>query len=56
MRLVDKFIHVFDSLSASAGETLVILKIHELEKLNLGDLEIVDIVTIYIKEMKTFFY
>lgn len=51
----NKFIHVFDTLSASAGETLVALKINELGKLNLGDLEIVDRVTKYIKEMKTFF-
>ena len=51
----NKFIHVFDSLSASAGETLVVLKINELAKLNLADIEIVDRVTNYIKEMKTFF-
>lgn len=51
----NKFIHVFDSLSASVGETLVVLKINELSKLNLADMEIVDKVTNYIKEMKTFF-
>lgn len=51
----NKFIHVFDSLSASAGETLVALKINELSKLNLADMEIVDRVTNYIKDMKTFF-
>lgn len=50
-----KFIHVFDSLSASAGETLVAHKIYELGKLNIGDIEIVEKVTNYIKEMKTFF-
>ncbi len=51
----DKFIHVFDSLSASVGEVLVCLKIHELSKLNIGDMEIVKRVNHYIKEMKTFF-
>jgi DegV family protein with EDD domain len=51
----NKCIQVFDSLSASAGETLVVLKIYELGKLNLVDMEIVDKVTRYIKEMKTFF-
>jgi len=51
----EKFIHVFDSLSASAGETLVVLKIHELAKKKLSDLEIVEKVASYIKDMKTFF-
>ncbi|MFL0245763.1 DegV family protein [Candidatus Clostridium stratigraminis] len=51
----NKFIHVFDSLSASVGETLVVLRINELAKLNLGDVEIVDKVTSYIKDMKTLF-
>ena len=51
----NKFIHIFDSLSASVGETLIVRKIHELSKLNLSDLDIVDKVTNYIKEMKTFF-
>ncbi|HHU78295.1 MAG: DegV family protein [Caldicoprobacterales bacterium] len=51
----DKFIHVFDSMSAAAGETLVHLKIHEHLKNNLKNTEIVDKVTGYIKEMKTFF-
>lgn len=50
-----KFIHVFDSLSASAAETLIVHKIHELAKLNISDTEIVDRVTKYINEMKTFF-
>lgn len=51
----NKFIHVFDSLSASGGETLIAIKINELAKLNLTDMEIVDKVASYIKEMKTFF-
>lgn len=51
----NKFIHVFDSLSASVGETIVALKINELANINLGDKEIVDKVSTYIKDMKTFF-
>lgn len=51
----NKFIHVFDSLSASVGETIITLKIHELARLNVSETEIVDKVTKYIKEMKTFF-
>lgn len=50
-----KFIHVFDSFSASAGETLIALKINELAKKNFSDIEILEKVTAYIKEMKTFF-
>lgn len=53
--LGNKFIHVFDSLSASAGEVVVALKINELGKLNLTEMEIVEKVTRFIKEMKTFF-
>lgn len=51
----DKFIHVFDSLSASVGETLITLKIDELSKKNHTNLQIVEKVSEYIKEMKTFF-
>lgn len=51
----NKFIHVFDSLSATAGETVIALKIHELSKLNISDNEIVERVSKFIKEMKTFF-
>lgn len=50
-----KFIHVFDSMSASVGETLVSLKIMELAKRNLHRQEIVARVNEYIKGMKTFF-
>lgn len=50
-----KFIHVFDSCSASVGETLIALKINELAKMNLLEHEIVKKVSNYIKEMKTFF-
>lgn len=51
----EKFIHVFDSMSASSGETLISMKIHELANKGLSDLEIVDKVSKYISEMKTFF-
>lgn len=51
----NKFIHVFDSLSASVGETLVGLKIGELAKQNHKDWEIVEKVNEYIREMRTFF-
>ena len=51
----DKFVHVFDSMSAVVGETLVHLKIHEYLKKNLKNLEVVDKVNNYIKDMKTFF-
>ena len=50
-----KFIHVFDSFSASIGETLISLKIHEFIKKGHAKTEIVDKVNQYIKEMKTFF-
>ncbi|NLX71153.1 MAG: DegV family protein [Clostridiales bacterium] len=50
-----KFIHVFDSLTASVGETLVSMKIHKLVSEGLGELEIVKAVNKYIKEMKTLF-
>ncbi|MDR5659676.1 DegV family protein [Serpentinicella sp. ANB-PHB4] len=51
----NKFVHVFDSLSASVGETLVSMKLHELLQKNYDRLEVVDKVENYIKEMKTFF-
>lgn len=51
----NKFIHVFDSLSASIGETLVSLKIFESIQDSLTPKEIVKKVETYIDEMKTFF-
>ncbi len=51
----NKFIHVFDSLSACVGETLVSLKISELASNGLSETEIVQKVNDYIKEMKTLF-
>lgn len=51
----NKFIHVFDSFSASVGETLISLKISELIKKGLEESEIVEKVNEYIDGMKTFF-
>ena len=50
-----KFIHVFDSLSASVGEALVAMKIAEFAKNGLPNLEIVEHVNHYIKNMRTYF-
>jgi len=51
----EKFIHVFDSKSASIGETLIAIKIRELIEKNLRNLEIVEKVEKYIKQMSTYF-
>lgn len=51
----NKFIHVFDSLSAACGETLVAMKINEYVNNNLLDTEIVSKVTSFIDDMKTYF-
>lgn len=51
----ERFIHVFDSKSASVGETLIAIKIQELIDQNLENLDIVKRVEKYIDEMKTFF-
>lgn len=51
----NKFIHVFDSLSASIGETLVSIKIFDLIQKNYSNTDIVAKTEEYIKEMKTFF-
>ncbi len=50
-----KFIHVFDSLSASVGETLVSIKLSELIKQNLDISSIIHRTNEYIKNMKTLF-
>lgn len=54
-KVKDTFIHVFDSKSASIGETLISIKIQELIEKSLSNLEIVEKVEKYISEMKTFF-
>ena len=50
-----RFIHVFNSRSASVGEALVCMKIQELARQSLKVSEIVERVNAYIAEMKTFF-
>lgn len=51
----EKFIHVFDSKSASIGETLIAIKISELIEERLSNQEIVETVEKYIKQMNTYF-
>ncbi len=51
----EKLIHIFDTKSAAASETLVALKIQECMNNKMSFQEIVDIVTKYISEMKIFF-
>lgn len=51
----DKFVHVFDSFSASIAETLISIKISELAKKSYDNLQIVDKVNEYVKGMKTLF-
>ncbi len=50
-----KFIHVFDSLSASVGESLIAMKIAELSKNNFSESEIIERVNNFISDMKTYF-
>ncbi len=50
-----KIIHVFDSMSASVGETLIVLKINELAKKGVKDIEIIENVTKFIDNMNTYF-
>ena len=51
----DNFVHVFDSLSASVGETLVSIKIGEFIEEELDKNSIIEKVNKYINEMKTMF-
>lgn len=51
----EKFIHVFDSLSASIGETLISMKINELIEKKFDKFDIIEEVEGYIEDMKTFF-
>lgn len=51
----EHFVHVFDSKSASIGETLVTLKIDELHKKGVLRDELIEKVENYISEMRTFF-
>ena len=51
----DKKIHVFDSCSASVGETLIALKIEECEKAGMSFEKTVEAVTAYRNEQNTYF-
>lgn len=51
----NQFIHVFDSKSASIGETLIALKIHELARANVKQAVLVEQVNAYIDSMHIFF-
>jgi DegV family protein with EDD domain len=51
----DKSIHVFDSKSASIGETLIALKIAECEDAGMSFEEVISTVDKYIEEQHTFF-
>jgi len=51
----EKFIHVFNSKSASVGQTLIALKIDELIRNDKTNKEIVEKTDEYIEEMQTFF-
>ncbi len=51
----DKFIHIFNSFSASAGETLISYKIGELIEAEIEESVIVEKIASYIDEMKTMF-
>ena len=51
----DKFIHIFDSLNVSCAESLIAIKIHELSKLNLSNLEIVDGVSKFMEHQRLLF-
>ena len=51
----DKQIHVFDSCSASIGETLLALKIEECEKAGMSFEEVIENVTAYREEQHTYF-
>ncbi len=51
----EKKIHVFDSKSASGGETQIALKVMELEEMGLGFEEIVEQVELFRDNMETYF-
>lgn len=51
----DRKIHIFDSKSASAGQTLIVLKIHEFIQQGKSFEEIVMAIESFINEMETFF-
>lgn len=51
----EKQIHVFDSKSASVGETVIAMKIQEYEEAGLGFAEIIEKVDTFIEELNTSF-
>ena len=51
----NKFIHVFDSKSASTGQALIAIKVYEFIEAGFKREEVVEKVEAYISEMKTFF-
>src|SRR5690554_1833000 len=51
----NKVIHVFDSLNASIGQGLIILKLKELIEKKLPQEQVIEQLETYIKETKTFF-
>lgn len=51
----DKIVNVLDSLSACGGETLIGLKLLELDKLNIKPDQMLDRINAYISEMRTYF-
>lgn len=51
----EKQIHVFDSKSASVGETLIAMKIRECEEAGMSFGEVIDRVDAYITEIDTYF-
>ncbi|MGM0603983.1 MAG: DegV family protein [Bacillota bacterium] len=51
----DKFVHVFNSLSASAGETVTAVKIGELVEQKFSPQDIVEKIEKYISDMETLF-
>jgi DegV family protein with EDD domain len=50
-----KFIHIFDSFSASVGEGVIAMKISELLKKGIPNTDLVEQVNHFIKDMKTYF-
>ncbi len=53
--LSDGFVHIFDSKTASAGESLVALKVKQLIEENLSNSEIIEKTNAYIDGLKTLF-
>lgn len=54
-KLPNNFVHVFDSQSAAAGETLIALKIKQMVEDNIETEEIIESTNKYISKLKTFF-